>query len=184
MKRLPSVAFAVALALVLGTSALLPAAPVLANALGRDRDPLVLTGASLASLVGTAPSRIVAFRWDDQWTQNPVQVDERTLVDFGAIYDTTATGFTVLAYADTSTSWFLILIDVGLGGLSAYAVVELGKRNLKLAKAATVANAILGAITTLLFFKSGIISIALNGGLAACGIWGRLLISKEERPLV
>jgi len=87
-------------------------------------------------------------------------------------------------YADTSTSWFLILIDVGLGGLSAYAVVELGKRNLKLAKAATVANAILGAITTLLFFKSGIISIALNGGLAACGIWGRLLISKEERPLV
>ena len=103
MNRLHSAAFAVALALVLGTSTLLPAAPVLANALGRDRDPLVLTGASLASLVGTAPSRIVAFRWDGQWTQNPVQVDERTLVDFGAIYDTTATGFTVLAYADTST---------------------------------------------------------------------------------
>lgn len=103
MNRLPSVAFILALALVLETSALLPAAPVLANALGRDRDPLVLAGASLADLAGTAPSRIVAFRWDGQWTQIPVQVDERTLVDFGAIYDTTATGFTVLAYADTST---------------------------------------------------------------------------------
>jgi len=96
MNRLHSVAFAVTLALVLATSALLPAAPVLANALGRDRDPLVLTGASLAGLVGTAPSRLAAFRWDGQWTQNPVQVDERTLVDFGAIYDTTATGVDVL----------------------------------------------------------------------------------------
>jgi hypothetical protein len=62
--------------------------------------------------------------------------------------------------------------------------MELGKGNIKVAKAATVANAILGAIATLLFFKSGIVSIALNGGLLACGIWGRMLISKEERPLV
>ncbi len=87
-------------------------------------------------------------------------------------------------YADTSTSWFLIILDVALGGLSAYAVMELGKGNLKIAKAATVANAILGAVATLLFFKGGIISIALNGGLLACGVWGRMLISKEERPLV
>jgi hypothetical protein len=87
-------------------------------------------------------------------------------------------------YADTSTSWFLIILDVALGGFSAYAVMELGKENLKLAKSATVANSILGAVATLLFFKGGIISIALNGGLLACGIWGRMLISKEERPLV
>jgi hypothetical protein len=87
-------------------------------------------------------------------------------------------------YADTSTSWFLIILDAVLGGFSAYAVMELGKGNIKLAKSATVANAILGAIATLLFFKGGIISIALNGGLLACGVWGRLLISKEERPLV
>jgi hypothetical protein len=85
---------------------------------------------------------------------------------------------------DTTQIWFLILVDIGLAGLSAYAVMELGKGNIKLAKAATVANAILGAIATLLFFKSGIVSIALNGGLLACGIWGRMLISKEERPLV
>ncbi len=85
---------------------------------------------------------------------------------------------------DTTQIWFLILVDIGLAGLSAYAVMELGKGSIKLAKAATVANAILGAIATLLFFKSGIVSIALNGGLLACGVWGRMLISKEERPLV
>ena len=73
-------------------------------------------------------------------------------------------------YADTSTSWFLIILDVALGGLSAYAVMELGKGNIKLAKTATVANSILGAIATLLFFKGGIISIALNGRLLACRV--------------
>jgi hypothetical protein len=86
--------------------------------------------------------------------------------------------------ADTSTIWFLILVDAGLAGLTAYAVMELVKGNVKIAKASTVANAILGAVATLLFFKGGIISIALNGGLCVCGVWGRMLISKEERPLV
>ena len=87
-------------------------------------------------------------------------------------------------FADTSTSWFLIILDVALGGLTAYAALELAKGNIKVAKISLVANAILGAIATLLFFKSGIISIALNGGLLAAAVWGRLLISKEERPLV
>jgi hypothetical protein len=87
-------------------------------------------------------------------------------------------------FADTTQSWFMILLDVGVGGLSAYAAFELAKGSVKLAKAATIANAVVGGIALLLFFKSGIISIALNGGLAACGIWARLLISKEERPLV
>jgi hypothetical protein len=87
-------------------------------------------------------------------------------------------------FADTSTSWFLILLDVGLAGLSAAAAMQLAKGNLKLAKAATICNTILGVIATLLFFKGGIISIVLNGGLAVTGIWGRLLISKEEHPLV
>lgn len=85
---------------------------------------------------------------------------------------------------DTTQVWFLILVDIALAGLSAFAVMELGKGSIKLAKPATVANAILGAIATLMFFKSGIVSIALNGGLLACGVWGRMLISKEERPLV
>jgi len=87
-------------------------------------------------------------------------------------------------FADTSTSWFLIIVDIALGGLSAYAAFELGKGNTKVAKAALIANVILGAIATLLYFKGGIIPILLNGGLLAGGIWGRMLISKEERPLV
>lgn len=87
-------------------------------------------------------------------------------------------------FADTSTSWFLIILDVVLGGLSAYAALELGKGNAKVAKLSLVANAILGAIATLLFFKGGIIPIVLNGGLLVAAVWGRLLISKEERPLV
>ncbi len=87
-------------------------------------------------------------------------------------------------YADTTQSWFMIVIDVVGAGLSAYASLELVKGNLKLVKPATLVNAIIGGIALLLFFKSGIISIALNGGLAACGIWARLLISKEERPLI
>ena len=87
-------------------------------------------------------------------------------------------------YADTTQSWFMILVDVVGAGLSGYAAFELVKGNLKLAKPATLVNAIIGGIALLLFFKSGIISIALNGGLAACGIWARLLLSKEERPLI
>ncbi len=87
-------------------------------------------------------------------------------------------------FADTSTSWFLILLDVAMCGLSGFALMQIGKGNLKPAKAASVCNAIVGAVATLLFFKGGIISIALNGGLAVTGIWGRLLISKEEHPLV
>ncbi len=86
--------------------------------------------------------------------------------------------------ADTTQSWFMILLDVVAGGLSAYASFELAKGSFKLAKPATLVNAIVGGLALLLFFKSGIISIALNGGLAACGIWARLLISKEERPLI
>ena len=85
---------------------------------------------------------------------------------------------------DTSQAWFFILIDSALSGLSAFAIMQLGKGVIKTAKASTVANAILGGIALLLSFKGGILYIVLNGGLAATGVWGRMLISKEERPLV
>jgi hypothetical protein len=62
-----------------------------------------LTGASLSELLGDAPGGIVAFRYDGGWTQIPVQIDERKIVDFGTIYDSTATGFTILTYADAGT---------------------------------------------------------------------------------
>lgn len=74
-----------------------------ANALDRDRDPVILTGSSLPSLIGVDPRRIVAFRFEGSWLQIPVQIDERAIVDFGTVYNTTPTGYTFLAYTDTST---------------------------------------------------------------------------------
>jgi hypothetical protein len=74
-----------------------------ANALGRDGDPLVLTGAALPDLAGGDPARIVAFRWQGAWLQIPAQVDQRAVVDFGVIYGGAPSGFTVLTYADTTT---------------------------------------------------------------------------------
>ena len=79
------------------------AGPLQADLTQRDRDPVVLTGTVLPALQGIAPSRIVAFRYDGGWVQIPVQVDERVVVDFGTVYDSTATGITTLSYADTST---------------------------------------------------------------------------------
>jgi len=68
-------------------SALLPAvAP--AAPLDRPDDPVVLTGAATAAFVGTAPGRLVAFRWNGAWQQVPVQVDERKLVNLRAAYPT------------------------------------------------------------------------------------------------
>ncbi|NNE07222.1 MAG: hypothetical protein HKN20_01545, partial [Gemmatimonadetes bacterium] len=65
------------------------------NSLGRDRDPVLLTGSDLTGLIGVDPARIVAFRWSaGAWSQIPVQVDERDIVDFGTVYNTTPSGFT------------------------------------------------------------------------------------------
>src|SRR3990172_6572860 len=91
--------------LPLGSGGILaaPAPPALANVLGRDRDPVVLTGAALADLAGTDPGRIVAFRHDGSWVQIPVQVDERAVVDFGTIYGVAPVGLTVRTYTDSGT---------------------------------------------------------------------------------
>ena len=99
MHRPCSRALAAPLGLVL---ALLPIA-VSSGPLARDRDPLVLTGADMPTLIGAPPGRIVAFRHDGGWLQIPVQVDERAVLDFGVVYDSTAIGYAVLTYNDTST---------------------------------------------------------------------------------
>jgi len=39
-------------------------------------------------LLGIAPNDLVAFRWDGGWTQIPVQVDERDVMDLNRIYTT------------------------------------------------------------------------------------------------
>jgi hypothetical protein len=84
----------------------------------RADDPVVLTGANLARLRGKAPNRIVGFRvtTDGAWQQVPVQVDERAVVDFGAVpagnttpgtvgtvYGGGPIGVTALQYTDPGT---------------------------------------------------------------------------------
>jgi hypothetical protein len=77
---------------------------VLAGPLGRDEDPVKLTGAELPTLAGVDPTRIVAFRFDTGWVQFPVQVDERAVVDFSTVYDgQIPPGFDFLAYTDADT---------------------------------------------------------------------------------
>jgi hypothetical protein len=90
----PTAWIASALMLALATSAL---------GLNRPSDPVVATGGDLVALVGTSPGTIVGFRYEEGWIQIPIQVDERVVVDFGAVYDTTDIGHTFLTYADPGT---------------------------------------------------------------------------------
>lgn len=91
------------------------------NTIVRHEAPVVLTGADLPALLGAAPDTIVAFAHArpngvPTWTQVPVQIDERTVVDFGAfptnnatpgvdgtVYGTSPIGVTSLQYADPTT---------------------------------------------------------------------------------
>jgi hypothetical protein len=59
-----------------------------ANAAPADRggDPVVLKGSGLGDLIGTEPGKIVGFKWDGQWTQIPVQVDERHTISARQLY--------------------------------------------------------------------------------------------------
>lgn len=80
------------------------AATALGGTLARDHDPVVLTGANLPMLTGNAPGDIVAFRFDaGTWTQIPVQIDERAVVDFAQVYNEAPVGLTTLAYTDPNT---------------------------------------------------------------------------------
>lgn len=48
----------------------------------RDCDPVVLLGADVSCMLGTAPTDIVGFRYvDGQWQQIPIQIDERIFMD-------------------------------------------------------------------------------------------------------
>ncbi len=54
--------------------------------LNRLGDPVVMTGAQLPKLIGAPPQQIVGYAWDTHvWTQVPVQVDERDMVNPGQI---------------------------------------------------------------------------------------------------
>jgi len=92
------------------------------NTTKRSDEPVVLTGADLPSLLGATPGRIVAFahsRPDGRstWTQIPVQVDQRKVIDYGekpptngqagvpgTVYGSgVPSGVTDLQYADPNT---------------------------------------------------------------------------------
>jgi hypothetical protein len=85
---------------------LVAAAPALAaSPLSRDAEPVVLTGAQLPALVGVAPDRIAAFRYEGGtgWHAVPVQVDERAAVDLGVVYDSSPVGLAPLVDTDAGT---------------------------------------------------------------------------------
>jgi len=110
--------FAVA---IIGVLALVAVACIDVNMVDRPEEPVVFTGAELPALTGAEPEEIVAFAHTrpnsvPTWTQIPVQVDERTVVDFGSqpgsnatpgvdgtVYGTTAIGVTAVQYADAGT---------------------------------------------------------------------------------
>jgi len=74
--------------------------------LNRPADPVVLTGASLPAMIGTAPDDIVAFRdTGSGWQQVPIQVDERAMVTMYQIYGQTlpTANQTILTYTDPNT---------------------------------------------------------------------------------
>ena len=74
-------------------------------AVNRPADPVALTGADVPSLAGIAPGSLVAFAFDGGWTQIPVQVDERAVINFTQVYNgsTTYGSFSRLDYTDSGT---------------------------------------------------------------------------------
>ena len=73
------------------------------NSLNRDTDPVVITGDKLRTLKGLAVDRIVGFRFQNNWNQIPIQIDERKYVDFGVVYNNLPVGHGILAYTDPNT---------------------------------------------------------------------------------
>jgi hypothetical protein len=93
--------------LVTGIVSAMPAGDAGAvNTLARDSEPIVLEGSDIPYIVGWPVWGIAAYSYDeimDEMVQIPIQIDEKVVVDFGTIYNTDPIGFTLLAYADTTT---------------------------------------------------------------------------------
>ena len=72
----------------------------------RDGDPVVLPGHALVTLGDATIDDVVGFRYEGEWCQIPVQIDERKEVDFATVYhgpDQPPSGLSTLAYADSTT---------------------------------------------------------------------------------
>lgn len=77
------------------------AAEAQAGLTGRGSDPVVLKGSQAGDLAGVAPGNIVAFSYNGgNWSQIPVQVDERKTINLRTLYPT-AGGYVSNATAST-----------------------------------------------------------------------------------
>ena len=75
----------------------------------RSGDPVVLEAGKVKPMLGSRPGRVVAFAWNGQWRQVPVQIDERKVLDVKDLYPDPAPdyafgpGFPLEVYADGKT---------------------------------------------------------------------------------
>jgi hypothetical protein len=51
----------------------------------REAEPIVVVGRAVPKLIGKAPTKLVAFRFDGEWKQIPLQVDERFDTNLGRL---------------------------------------------------------------------------------------------------
>lgn len=81
----------------------------------------------------------------------------------------------------TGLQWFLVILDAALACLNAYAVTLVAKGDFRYAKWLFMAMGGLGAIFLLKGLSGPVIYILINIGLLASGVYGWILISRQER---
>jgi len=81
----------------------------------------------------------------------------------------------------TGMQWFLVILDAALAGLNLYAITLVAKGEFKYAKWLFAAMTALGAIFLVKGLSGPIQYILINAGLVAAGVYGWILISREQR---
>jgi hypothetical protein len=82
-----------------------PCVVVWGETLARERDPVVVTGGDAPAMIGMAIGEVVAFRYENDWQQIPVQIDERKFAEYRVVYNTEEipAGLGTMAYVDPAT---------------------------------------------------------------------------------
>ncbi len=86
-------------------------------------------------------------------------------------------------YANTDLAWFMIIVNVILGGLLLYAMTQIDRGAFKLAKGLFIAMACLGVLALLGSLKGPALSLLLNAVFTGGGIYGWNLVAREEKGL-
>jgi hypothetical protein len=81
----------------------------------------------------------------------------------------------------TGMQWFLLILDAALAGLNLYAIALVTKGQFKHAKWLCAAMVALGAIFLVKGLSGPIQNILINAGLIVAGVYGWILVSREER---